>query len=98
MQEDQRGTVGIAELGVRECAAITQRDGASGRGYSGAHRGISPHVARLSTLDSGGSAQCTLAGMPRINATAACLLGLLQLGPAPGQPGYGVPEAGMTGS
>ncbi len=36
--------------------------------------------------------------MPRINATAACLLGLLQLGPAPGQPGFGDPHAAMTGS
>jgi DNA-binding PadR family transcriptional regulator len=36
--------------------------------------------------------------MPRINATAACLLGLLQLGPAPGQPGYGEPAPAMTGS
>src|SRR5215470_14125343 len=36
--------------------------------------------------------------MPRINATAACLLGLLQLGPAPGQPGYGDPRPAMTGS
>jgi DNA-binding PadR family transcriptional regulator len=39
--------------------------------------------------------------MPRINrlnATGACLLGLLQLGPAPGQPGFGDPTAGMTGS
>jgi DNA/RNA-binding domain of Phe-tRNA-synthetase-like protein/DNA-binding PadR family transcriptional regulator len=40
--------------------------------------------------------------MPRINddinATAACLLGLLQLGPAPGQPGFGQPNPAMTGS
>ena len=36
--------------------------------------------------------------MPRINATAACLLGLLQLGPAPGQPGYGDSDPAMTGS
>jgi DNA-binding PadR family transcriptional regulator len=36
--------------------------------------------------------------MPRINATAACLLGLLQLGPAPGQPGYGDLAPAMTGS
>jgi DNA-binding PadR family transcriptional regulator len=36
--------------------------------------------------------------MPRINPTAACLLGLLQLGPAPGQPGYGDPDPAMTGS
>jgi DNA-binding PadR family transcriptional regulator len=36
--------------------------------------------------------------MPRINATAACLLGLLILGPAPGQPGFGEPDPAMTGS
>src|SRR5690242_3836930 len=36
--------------------------------------------------------------VPRINPTAACLLGLLQLGPAPGQPGYGDPLPAMTGS
>jgi len=36
--------------------------------------------------------------MPRINPTAACLLGLLQLGPAPGQPGYGQTPPSMTGS
>jgi DNA-binding PadR family transcriptional regulator len=36
--------------------------------------------------------------VPRINATAACLLGLLQLGPAPGQPGYGEASPAMTGS
>jgi DNA-binding PadR family transcriptional regulator len=40
----------------------------------------------------------TLARINDINATAACLLGLLQLGPAPGQPGFGETDAAMTGS
>jgi DNA-binding PadR family transcriptional regulator len=40
----------------------------------------------------------TLHAVDRINATAACVLGLLILGPAPGQPGFGEPEPAMTGS
>jgi hypothetical protein len=35
---------------------------------------------------------------PRLNATAACLLGLLQLGPAPAQSGFGGASPAMTGS
>jgi DNA-binding PadR family transcriptional regulator len=43
--------------------------------------------------------QDTPAAAARINPTAACVLGLLSLGPAPGQPGYGSDvDAGMTGS
>jgi DNA-binding PadR family transcriptional regulator len=52
----------------------------------------------VSKLDTQFSTQCTLEAVSQINATAACLLGLLQLGPAPGQAGYGDPDPAMTGS
>ena len=35
--------------------------------------------------------------MERMNATAACVLGVMQLGPAPGQEGFGRGARGMTG-
>jgi DNA-binding PadR family transcriptional regulator len=35
--------------------------------------------------------------MEQMNATAACVLGLMQLGPAPGQEGFGRGARGMTG-
>jgi DNA-binding PadR family transcriptional regulator len=55
----------------------------------------------MSKLDSWGFTESTLSAMPRINdinATAACVLGLLHLGPAPGQPGFGEADPAMTGS
>jgi DNA-binding PadR family transcriptional regulator len=52
----------------------------------------------VSKLDTQSCTQCTLEAVPQINATAACLLGLLQLGPAPGQAGYGDSDPAMTGS
>jgi DNA-binding PadR family transcriptional regulator len=65
--------------------------------------GEAPCRNYLSNLDIGLSLLDTLARVPRINqhginATAACILGLLQLGPAPGQPGFGEPDPAMTGS
>jgi DNA-binding PadR family transcriptional regulator len=35
--------------------------------------------------------------VPEINATAACVLGILELGPAPGSRGFGGEGAGMSG-